>query len=320
MIFRTAFAILALFTFTGLAPAAQAAPPKGSQQKLADLEEEIDKLKAEVTSLQSALAGILANPALALGPYVTVESAPLAGLAGPHVLFEGANVHVRSGSGATDDGGTLTGLGNLVVGYNADVNANDLRSGSHNLVLGDDHTYTSFAGVAAGVDNALEEAYALVAGQANRASGFASSITGGLLNEASEVWASVSGGQQNHASATSSSISGGVLNVASGGSSSVAGGEQNESSESISSISGGFGNVTSGRWAWVGGGYRNVAAGYDASVSGGSLNQANGDDSSVSGGGQNQANARGASVSGGFGVIATGVHDWCAGSLTGDDC
>jgi hypothetical protein len=35
------------------------------------------------------------------------------------VYFDGCNVNIRSGSGATD--GTLNGLGNLVVGYNEKV-------------------------------------------------------------------------------------------------------------------------------------------------------------------------------------------------------
>ena len=64
--------------------------------------------------------------------FVYVETEEMDGLAGPHWIIEGANVHVRSGSGGTSDGcepkipglprypncEDLTGLGNLVVGYN----------------------------------------------------------------------------------------------------------------------------------------------------------------------------------------------------------
>ena len=40
------------------------------------------------------------------------------GLTTPKVFFEGVNVVIRSGAGSTDDGGTLSGLGNLIIGYN----------------------------------------------------------------------------------------------------------------------------------------------------------------------------------------------------------
>ena len=53
----------------------------------------------------------------------------------------GANVQIVDGTG--DTGGTPNGLGNLIVGYNA--SSGDTRTGSHNLVVGDLHTYTSYA-------------------------------------------------------------------------------------------------------------------------------------------------------------------------------
>ncbi|MBZ0253910.1 MAG: hypothetical protein K8I02_11280, partial [Candidatus Methylomirabilis sp.] len=72
--------------------------------------------------------------------YVQVVQGAMDDLAGPHRVFEGVNVHVRSGGGATDDGGSLTGLGNLVVGYNeADAVTPQGRGGSHNLVVGEGH-------------------------------------------------------------------------------------------------------------------------------------------------------------------------------------
>jgi hypothetical protein len=43
-------------------------------------------------------------------------------------------VHIVDGTGDTD--GPVNGLGNLIVGYDADFG--DTRTGSHNLVLGDD--------------------------------------------------------------------------------------------------------------------------------------------------------------------------------------
>jgi hypothetical protein len=37
------------------------------------------------------------------------------GVAGPNIVFAGADAHVVSGSGATDDHDSLTGLGRLAV-------------------------------------------------------------------------------------------------------------------------------------------------------------------------------------------------------------
>jgi hypothetical protein len=83
--------------------------------------------------------------------HVNFVEGPLNGLNGPHLVFEGVNIHVRSGSGATDDGaafpivpGSLYGRGNVIIGYNTEhpegLALND-RRGSHNLVVGDQHRY-----------------------------------------------------------------------------------------------------------------------------------------------------------------------------------
>jgi len=58
-------------------------------------------------ALQAAVAALQTGNALvrALVPYVSVVPAPLNGVTGPHIVFEGVNVHIRSGSGATVDTG-----------------------------------------------------------------------------------------------------------------------------------------------------------------------------------------------------------------------
>src|SRR5256714_7012629 len=78
---------------------------------------QVNSQQGEVNTLQTQLDQIKANPVLALGPYVAVDPNPENGLAGPHVIFFGANLHIVSGSGQTVD---TTGLGNLVVGYDED--------------------------------------------------------------------------------------------------------------------------------------------------------------------------------------------------------
>ena len=47
------------------------------------------------------------------------------------------------------EGGALTGLGNLVVGYNEpppDLAVGD-RAGSHTLIIGPEHRFKSFSGM-----------------------------------------------------------------------------------------------------------------------------------------------------------------------------
>ena len=149
-----------------------------------------------------------------LNPYVSVSTSTINGLVGPHVLFTGANVHVRSGSGHTNDtcvpltcgnALTLTGLGNLAVGYNeAPVTAPPLvtgdRSGSHNLIAGDGHRYPKYGGLVAGIQNNISGEYASASGGGNNtASGFNSSVSGGAGNTASGEDSSVSGGAQRSA-------------------------------------------------------------------------------------------------------------------------
>ncbi|HLK10995.1 MAG TPA: hypothetical protein VKW76_06410 [Candidatus Binatia bacterium] len=59
-------------------------------------------------------------------------------------------------------------------------NITSLKTGSHNLVVGDGHTYTSFGGLVAGSHNAVTGPAASVGGGAgNRASGIGASVSGG---------------------------------------------------------------------------------------------------------------------------------------------
>ena len=179
---------------------------------------QIKSLEALAETQAAAIAAIQANKALALGPYVSVTGEALNGVRGPHILFTGANVHIRSGSGRTDDnvpsGGVLTGLGNLFIGYDDPVSAGGSgpqpRTGSHNLIVGAEHTFQSFGGLVAGWRNLILAPWASVSGGAgNAASGEFSSVSGGIVGEASGKFSSVSGGSGCDASGESSSVSGG---------------------------------------------------------------------------------------------------------------
>jgi hypothetical protein len=256
--FNVSLAIL--ITAIALAPAGASAQKGRSARRLAQLE-------ARVAALEAILQ------------YVRVESEPINGLVGPHWIVEGANLHVRSGSGSThgpcpDDPGCAQGrgLGNLLVGYNEAIPSGArLRTGMHNLVVGPEHSYLSRGG--------------LVAGSHNSVWGQGASVTGGVENRASGDNASICGGERNIATGTSSTVGGGLDNWARGDSSSVGGG--------------GF----------------NVASGVSSSVSGGGGNVASGESSSVTGGFENEASGPRSSVSGGAGRTAPTDDDWAAGSL-----
>jgi hypothetical protein len=192
---------------------------------------------------------------------------------GDEVVFEKCNVHIRSGSGKTD--GEVNGLGNLIIGYNEMVGENVKRTGSHNLVLGAEHAYTSFGGLVAGRENTISAPYASVSGgRLNTASGLAASVSGGTVNTASQDYASVSGGKTNEAKGATASVCGGTSNIAQGEFASVSGGSDNTAQGFAASISGGSGNAASGNYASISGGRRRSAMEQD-NWRGGSLLEAN---------------------------------------------
>ena len=224
-----------------------------------DLAERVAALESAVSALEAKTADMSVT---------TVDGYPV-------VRFSGVNVQVVSGSGTT--GGVVNGTGNLIVGYNS--NSSDTRTGSHNLIVGDLHSYSSHGGLVAGWNNTLSGVGASVTGGvANTASGERSSVTGGAANTASGRWSSVSGGGNNQASGEKSSASGGESNLASGTLSSVSGGDDNAATNSHSSVSGGGSNLASGTRSSVTGGFDNIAEGAWSSVSGGQKRGVSGTD------------------------------------------
>ena len=193
---------------------------------IAELNERLDALEEENAAQQAEIDAMTAdyateswvesqgystdsaNAALQnLASYVSVDTTNDA------VVFSGANVFIQSGAGSTDS--SVNGLGNLIVGY--DEGSADTKSGSHNLVVGKNHSYTSFGGFIAGFDNTI--------------SGETSTVSGGRDNEASGEYSVVSGGRANEASGFIASISGGYFNVASGNGSTVSGGRTTRPAE-----------------------------------------------------------------------------------------
>jgi hypothetical protein len=179
---------------------------------------------------------------------------------GPNeVVITGANLRIVNGLGSTL---TTNGLGNLIVGYNESREPfePDVRTGSHNVIVGEFHNFSSFAGIAVGGRHEISNIFA--------------SLVGGVVNTASGDGASVFGGDRNTASGTLATVCGSDLSTASG---------------NFSSVSGGAANTASGPFASVSGGRENTASGFAASVSGGEKNTASGSFSSVSGGLQRTA-------------------------------
>jgi hypothetical protein len=159
------------------------------------------------------------------------------GVAGqPTIQFSGVNVQIVNGKGKT---ASTNGAGNLMIGYDENGPTEEgskeeshLQTGSHNLIVGEQQTFTSYGGILGGYKNTITGPFA--------------SVTGGDNNVAGNERDSVSGGESNIADGIRSSISGGWGNHASGVGASISGGRE---------------NIASGAEAWIGGGTANVAAG-----------------------------------------------------------
>ena len=209
---------------------------------------------------------------------------------GTTLQFSGINVQIVSGAGST--GAPVNGKGNLIVGYDA-ITTSPTQTGSHNVIIGDEHTFTTYGGLVAGSHNAI--------------TGVSASVSGGVNNTASAQNASVSGGAGGHASGVDASVSGGNSNTASGPGASVSGGGGNTASGFGASVSGGLNNIASSG---------SLGLTSNNSISGGGGNTASGTNASVSGGVNNVASGDGSSISGGAALTQPVADGWAAGSVT----
>lgn len=173
------------------------------------------------------------------------------------IVISGANLQVVDGSGTTT--GPTNGLGNVIIGYN-EAEPDREQTGSHNLVVGMQHEFTSFGGIVAGEDNTIVSRSA--------------SVLGGKNNISAEDHATIVGGSLNLADGELSTVGGGFDNQASGAHSAVSGGCENMATNTFAAVSGGRLAVASGEWSSVSGGYTNKATGTYTSVSGGSTRTA----------------------------------------------
>jgi hypothetical protein len=178
------------------------------------------------------------------------------------ILITGANLHIVNGLGSTDcfadEGNEIpncpNSLGNLIVGYNEPREGENVRTGSHNVVVGQFHNFSRFGGIVVGVRNEISGDFASVSGgDNNSASGPSSSVSGGSFNTAGGDGSSVSGGQVNTASGFGSSVSGGEVNSASGEFASVSGGRSTTATGNFSSVSGGRDITQETEFGWSAG-------------------------------------------------------------------
>jgi hypothetical protein len=157
-------------------------------------------------------------------PFIKFNEAGVGGK--PTIGFSGVNIQIVSGSGSTK--GAVNGAGNLVIGYD-EKTAENTQTGSHDLLLGEDQSFTSYGAIQAGEGNTTSAPYA--------------SVTGGTSNIASEFGASVTGGRHNTASGLEASVTGGQDNRAKGALDAITGGEQNKTEGNANAIDGGATNA-----------------------------------------------------------------------------
>jgi len=261
---------------------------------------------------------------------------------GNDITFSGVNVQITNGLGGTQ---TANGLGNLIVGYN-EIRGEvpDIRTGSHNIVVGAAQSYSSYGGLIAGYYNTIAGPYAsVIGGRSNQAFGDFSFVGGGgsanpefgnwavanysailggtvnttgdssLVDNSIGIYSTVSGGSYNNPISESASVSGGYANRASGKNASVSGGGHNEASGDYSFVGGGgagastSGNTAFAHYSAVLGGTDNVAGDPDLT------DHSIGEGSSVNGGWSNKASGNWASVSGGNSNTASGYYSSVSG-------
>ena len=282
------------------APDPRVAPLEATVASQAEL---IDALSVRLAALESAGFATHADLEAQLGSLA--ELAPFLVVEGTNITLTGANLHIVSGAGTTD--AAVNGLGNLVVGY-AEAAGTELRTGSHNLIVGPLHDYTSYGALIAGRDNQVTAPYATVTGgEQGVASGELSVVTAGRGNTASAANSWAGGGTYNLASEKFASVAGGYRNVASGVSSMVSGGFEGTASAEAAVVSAGYRNIAGGVYSAVSGGERNDATGQESAICAGSANTATGDSASVVGGYMNDATAASSSILGGYNNTAAGV-------------
>jgi hypothetical protein len=239
---RICASAIAVFMWASAPAVAQHKPRPTLEQRISALEAIVGAQAEQMDQLRDRIH-VLRDRLLAMERVIEDHRAKLAcmSMVGDNVFFTGCNVNIVNGMGAT---ATTNALGNLIVGYNEGDDAFP-RTGSHNLVVGPHHSWSSYGGFVAGFQNWIRGKHA--------------TVSGGTMNLAGGTWTSISGGLENATGDSASSVSGGRDNTANGPFSSVSGGSTNNAQGSSSSVTGGVGNLARGPSSSVSGGRLRVA-------------------------------------------------------------
>jgi len=221
--------------------------------QISDLEQQVAELRSQIEAGGTGdCACDIPESVTALDAYMTIDEDRHA------ITFTGANIYVQNGLGATngdpadpkhDDAAVANGLGNLIIGYDEDAGPYDYpaseKTGSHNLIVGRFHTYTSVGGLVAGSRNYLVGPFAgILGGRVNTAAGGQSTVSGGSQNTAAGDDSTVAGGEFNAAAVDESIVVGGTNNIANAEASVILGGADNITSAAHSVVLGGQANET----------------------------------------------------------------------------
>ncbi len=263
-------------------------------------------------------------------PHLSVVQAP-DGQGGTNktVRFTGVNVQIVNGMGATNGNPAMpylvnetvtgsNGLGNLIVGYDEPRLFGGFdRTGSHNLVVGKEQTYSSYGGLVAGDANRVTAPYCSAAGGYDgTVSGLRSAILGGHENKTFGEGAAVVGGGYNEVAGHLGTAGGGAYNLVPGDYAQVCGGEMNRATGITSCVAGGVDVEAAGVSSTAVGGYGGTADNYASTVLGGENGTADGFYSTVVGGSENRAGPDGLGGTGDWAVVLGGRFNHAAGEAS----
>jgi hypothetical protein len=236
--------------------------PSGKTKKSLANQADLTAAKARITALEAKLTGVTR---------ATVNGQPT-------LTFTGENIRIVNGAGITP---SVNGKGNLFMGYNTTPGD---QGGSHNIVVGDSNTATSYGSLVVGAKNRSRAQGEMVLGYDNGVSHKYATATGGRGNLVTGDYATVTGGAFNTATGLYASVTGGGCNIAGPGVRQFDPPCNNFDVDAFGSVTGGLENSATGPGASVSGGYASRALGTTASVSGGYGGTAANLWSSVSGG------------------------------------